>query len=129
MTGGAGFDSLTGGAGLDRFVFGAVGDISLRSGGTWVARDVVVDFDVIDLLDFSAIDANSKTAKDDAFNFIGDRSFGGAAGQLRYVDTHTVDGAGMNVFLLEGDTNGDRVADFQLEVHMHGQLGATDFVF
>jgi Ca2+-binding RTX toxin-like protein len=133
ITGGGGYDMLTGGAGADRFVFGSAADIATKSGAVWL-HDTVLDFDAggattaVDLLDFSAIDANSKTTKDDAFSLIGNKAFGGTAGQLRYADTGAIDGAGRHVYLIEGDLNGDKIADFQFEVHLVGTLGASDFV-
>jgi hypothetical protein len=66
----------------------------------------------------SAIDANSKTSKDDPFNFIGSGAFSGKAGELRY------DGAGH----LLGDVNGDGIADFSLALTVTGILDASDLV-
>jgi Ca2+-binding RTX toxin-like protein len=134
LNGGAGFDTLVGGAGADRFVFSSISDISQRSANGWAGRDIILDFDAgaantaVDLLDFSAIDANSKTSRDDAFSLIGSKAFSGKAGELRFWDTGEKDGSGLRVFLVEGDVNGDGVADFQLQVHLVGQLGASDFV-
>jgi Ca2+-binding RTX toxin-like protein len=133
LTGGGGLDYLTGGTGSDRFVFGTAADISVKSGSAWL-RDVLLDFDAggattaVDLIDLSAIDANSKTTKDDAFSLIGNKAFGSTAGQLRFADTDIVDGNGLHVYLLEGDVNGDKIADFQFELHLVGFLGPSDFV-
>ena len=54
---------------------------------------------------------------------IGTAAFSGVAGELRY--EHSADG----FTLVQGDTNGDMVADF--EIGLHGQLVSlqpTDFV-
>jgi hypothetical protein len=77
----------------------------------------------IDRIDLSGIDAVSRTAtRDDAFSFIGTGAFTNHAGELRVQVT------GDHVANLLGDTNGDGVADFVLEVHYTGTLDASDFV-
>ena len=59
----------------------------------------------------------------DAFRFLGSAAFDGQAGAL-----HTVYDAGRNVTILEGDTNGDRVADFGIELTGNITLTAADIV-
>lgn len=59
---------------------------------------------------------------------IGGKGFAGAAGQLHYVSAGT-DADGKKIYLIEGDVNGDQVADFQVEVHVLGQLETSDFIF
>jgi Ca2+-binding RTX toxin-like protein len=121
LNGGGGADTLTGGAGSDLFVFKALADI-----GVGATTDAITDFQAggigvataIDHIDLSAIDANSKTTKDDAFSFIGTGAFSGKAGELRY------DGAGH----LLGDVNGDGIADFSLALTVTGTLDGTDLV-
>ena len=121
LNGGGGADTLTGGAGADLFVFKALADI-----GVGATTDAITDFNAgglgvataIDHIDLSAIDANSRTTRDDAFNFIGTGAFSGKAGELRY------DGAGH----LLGDVNGDGIADFSLALTVTGTLDGTDFV-
>ena len=91
LDGGAGADRLTGGLGRDVFAFGVADD----------AVDVVTDFSkLFDKIDLTAIDAVVGTAVNDAFNWIGDAVFGGVAGQLRFAGNQ-----------LEGDTDGDKLAD------------------
>ncbi|HEU4704175.1 MAG TPA: hypothetical protein VFS45_00475, partial [Sphingomicrobium sp.] len=123
LNGGGGADQLWGGAGSDLFLFKSSSDITSTAGS-----DVIMDFDAgstlgstIDRIDLSAIDANSKTKKEDAFTFIGDSAFTGQAGQLR-VET---DGNGKSTVM--GDVNGDGVADFTLVVCHTGIIGAEDF--
>jgi serralysin len=112
LRGGAGADLLYGGTGNDVFVFGATSD------STTFVRDTVMDFvQGQDRVDLSAIDARSATLVNDAFAFIGTGAFSGAAGQLRAVGG-----------LVQGDVNGDRVADFELQVNGVLQLLAGDFV-
>ena len=94
--------------------------------GSGVSQDSITDFQAgalgassaIDRIDLSAIDANSKTTKDDPFAYIGTSAFTKHAGELRY------DGQGH----ILGDLNGDGVADFSLAVSLTGQLDASDFI-
>ena len=79
-----------------------------------------------DKIDLSRIDAIAGGA-DDAFSFIGSAAFSGggaSAGQLRYTD------AGGGIFIVEGDVNGDGLADFALSVTMTPAAAplATDFM-
>ena len=101
LTGGAGADLLTGGAGGDTFVF--TQRDSLRTG-----FDVITDFQSgVDHIDLSAIDADLATTGNQAFTFIDAAAFGHVAGELRIATL-----AGFAE--LQGDTNGDGVADFAL---------------
>lgn len=104
---------LTGGAGSDRFVF-----VDTDS----AAGDTVSDFAAGDLIDLSRIDARRATGSDDAFDFIGAAAFSGVAGQLRAT-------AIGDTWLVEGDVDGDGVADFSLSVVTTPSyaLGAGDF--
>lgn len=102
LNGGTGRDLLSGGEGDDRFVFERPGDSSPGSNA-----DHITDFELGDLIDLSLIDASSRTAGDQAFDWIGLGAFTGSAGQLRY---QVIDG---NTHLY-GDTNGDRNADFEI---------------
>jgi serralysin len=113
LTGGAGADTMTGGAGADTFVFAAVAD-SRSNGG----RDTITDFiSKLDRIDLRAIDANTRTSGDQAFSYIGSGAFSGRAGQLHYVNG-----------MLEGDTNGDRIADFQIVMQNVSAFAAGDFI-
>jgi Ca2+-binding RTX toxin-like protein len=116
LNGEAGFDLLVGGRGKDILSGGSENDIfgysSLKDSGTTKAtRDVIIDFeDGTNRIDLAHIDANAKMAGDQAFSFIGkDVHFSGHRGQLL---AHTI----ANGFLIEGDVNGDKKADFTIEV-------------
>ena len=120
LAGGAGTDRLIGGAMSDIFSFTAASD----SGVTAATRDTIEDFeDGVDLIDLRFIDANTRNGSgDDAFSFIGTGAFSGAAGQLRFYDA----GGSM---IVEGDINGDRLADFSIEVFTGAlPLAATGFL-
>ncbi|KQM93102.1 hypothetical protein ASE70_14625 [Sphingomonas sp. Leaf22] len=144
LTGGAGKDWLEGGEGEDRLSGGAGDDILI--GGTnrdWLTggagrdtfrylagneskgstMDRILDFtrgdDVIDL---SALDANTKMSGNQAMTFIGTAEFGRKAGQLRYevIDDYTQ---------VEVDLNGDGKADFGIRLEeFHYKLAASDFI-
>ena len=114
VIGGVGRDVLTGGAGTDYFDFNSVGEI----GTAPRARDVVVDFSLIDdYLDLRTIDANSLTpGVNDAFGSIAaGRSFNGVPGALRYFYSDAA-GTGNDRTFVIGDVDGDRLADFQIEL-------------
>ena len=116
LTGGNGTDKLTGGAGADTFDFNAL--IESIKGNT---RDSITDFthSQADKIDLSGIDANIKVAGDQGFTYIAAKAFTGVAGQLDYVKG-----------ILAGDTNGDKVADFEIAITLVGAtaLVSSDFV-
>jgi serralysin len=118
LTGGAGADTVTGGAGADHFLF-KPGDLA-----TGPVFDEVTDFSHAegDRISLSAIDANSNTLANESFVFIGAGAFTHAARQLHYVVNSS---GGVNV---EGDTNGDGVADFHIVVDGVNSLVAADFI-
>lgn len=117
LTGGAGIDTLIGGSGADVFVF-ADGD----TGSTRATADVIRGFeDSIDTIDLSAIDADTVTAGDQGFTFIGDERFSGIAGELRAV------GAGSSTLLM-ADTNGDGTADLFIRLTGEQVLDESNFV-
>ena len=121
LSGGPGNDSLSGGAGADTFLFAAVADFgSARRGRGW---DAISDFASTqgDNMDFAAIDANSSLTGNQAFTFIGNAAFSGHAGELAY---STIGGR----LIVVGDINGDRAADFGLNVLGVSSLSASDFV-
>ena len=99
------------------------GSLTQRSRGS---RDTIRLFSRADgdKVDLSAIDADTNTAGNQAFAFVGRNAFSGTAGELRFF----IDGAGNKV--ASGDVDGDRVADFQIAfVAPQGPVGGADFVF
>jgi Ca2+-binding RTX toxin-like protein len=118
LFGGGGRDTLAGGAGADRFVYGAVGDSAVGANA-----DRITDFShaQADHIDLHLIDADSTTAGDQAFHFIGTAAFGHHAGELRFAAS----GADTAV---TGDVNGDGTADFQITLTGHVTPVAGVFV-
>jgi len=107
LVGGAGKDTLTGGGGGDTFGYMLASD-----SGVGANRDVITDFAEGDRIDLTA--AGGRT-------FIGNQLFSGTAGQVRVV---TLTGQ----TIVELDKNGDRLADFQLELTGEHVLDRLDFV-
>jgi Ca2+-binding RTX toxin-like protein len=119
LGGDVGVDTLTGGAGADTFLF-----YGGWSGKTASTRDVITDFAVgSDHLDLSGFDADTSKSGMQHFRFQSTEgaSFTGVAGQLHYVYK-----AGTTI--VEGDLNGDRKADFQIELDGIKHLTAHDFL-
>lgn len=109
LNGLGGDDILSGGAGADDFRF-------FQNSG----NDRILDFTSgSDKIRLTEIDANVNTAGDQAFTFVGNAAFSGVAGQLRtYVQ-------GGNNYVA-GDTNGDSVADFSINLGS-STVVVTDF--
>jgi Ca2+-binding RTX toxin-like protein len=119
LTGGLRSDILLGGLGADTFNFDLAAETKKGAG-----RDEIRDFSQAegDHIDLSDIDAKSKTKLvDDDFRFIGMKSFHHKAGELHYIKK-----AGF--LIVEGDTNGDGKADFQIEVRGTPKLTRNDFI-
>jgi Ca2+-binding RTX toxin-like protein len=116
INGGLGADQLFGGTGADRFVFAAIEESTVLGKG----RDYIRDFSHAegDRIDLSAIDAVAG-GTDTAFTFVG--RFSGQAGQLR---VEAKDGFS----LVLADLDGDRAADFAIQVTSDVALTASDFV-
>jgi Ca2+-binding RTX toxin-like protein len=117
IVGGEGADVMIGGDGADTFRIGA-GDT-----GTGAAADLVADLrqgeDKVDLI---GLDANLLAPGDQAFTFVGGDAFTGTAGELRF----EYDGAGYT--WLQGDVDGDGVADFAVRFNGNVDLVASDFL-
>ena len=103
----AGIDRMTGGAGKDTFYFRAYSD----SGSTKSKADVILDFSVSqgDRIDVMALDANVKTAANDAFIYRSSGQFTGKAGELR------VEKLASDTYIY-CDNDGDKVAEFVIRL-------------
>lgn len=122
LTGGTGNDILIGQGGAD-ILQGDSGADTFRylqaSDSTVAYRDTIKDFNARqkDIIDLKAVDANENARGDQSFDFIGNRAFSGKAGELNFRSG-----------LLSGDTDGDRVADFQIKLMGVTSLSAGDFL-
>jgi len=96
VDGGLGADRLEGGAGAERFSFGSA---------TEAAGDAIGDFSAAegDKINLRLIDADEVFLGDQGFAWIGNADFSGVVGQLRFANE-----------TLQGDLNGEAVADFQI---------------
>ncbi len=110
LNGGVRYDLLTGGSGNDTFVFDRVDLVS----------DRVTDLATGDVVDLSAIDADSTTGGNQAFELV--TGFHNEAGEARLNYK-----AGKNETLLELDMNGDGVADMTITLD-GDQRSFTGFV-
>ena len=119
LVGGTGLDSHQGGLGSDSFRF----DSASETGSTLELADIIVDFSQTeqDRIMLGNIDADTLTAGNQTFSFIGAAAFGGTAGQLR---AFNLDG---NTYVT-GDTNGDSVGDFYIHLDGLHTLNAADFI-
>jgi serralysin len=118
LIGGPGVDTMTGGGGADTFVF-LLGD-SPASG----QHDRITDFTSgTDHIDLSGIDAISSTSAYDPFHFIGISAFDGVAGELDYYYNNST-----NVTVVQGDVNGDGVADFAIDLTGNISLSLNDLI-
>lgn len=122
LVGGAGRDHLWGEGGPDVFVFEATTD----SGVTVATRDVIWDFDAAsgDVIDLAGIDADSTNgpAPNDAFDYIGFfGQFTATAGELRtlYQGANTI---------IEGDVDGDAIADFTIALSGRVSISEGNFI-
>ena len=115
--GGPGKDTLTGGPDADLFDFERPSDSPTGSARRDLIRDFVRGTDHIDL---SGMDAKTGTSGDQAFSFIGTKAFS-AAGQLReFVSgTHTI---------IQGSTDADKTAEFEIDLNGKFTHTASDFV-
>lgn len=110
---------IAAGAGADTFDFNTVLDSTAT-----LKHDLIKDFvHLTDKIDLSTIDADSTAAGNAAFMFLDGlgTAFTGAAGQVHFVTV------GTNT-LVEGDTNGDMIADFQIELVGSIALTGVDFI-
>ncbi|AHE51937.1 calcium-binding protein [Sphingomonas sanxanigenens] len=115
LSGGLGADRLTGGTGFDRFVYTSTAE------STADAADRITDFAKGDVLDLSAVDADSVAHGNQAFSIVS--AFTRTAGELFLQYNPNSD-----TTLLRGDTNGDGVADMLILFTGDVRTLTTDWV-
>jgi Peptidase M10 serralysin C terminal. len=135
LNGGTGADTIAGGAGADSLIGGAGRDV--LSGGVDTARDVFIFNSTsesgvgstardlinnfvsgIDDISLTAIDANTALTGNQAFTFSGTTA---KANAVWLVDIGTD-------LVIRGDVNGDKIADFEIQVSAVNSLVAGDFL-
>lgn len=119
LHGGKGRDTLWGGGGRDTFDYDLLSD----TGKSSATRDRINDFKHgLDTIDLAGIDANGSGSGNGKFTFLSGKGahFTHHRGELHYL------WSGSNT-LVEGDTNGDGRADFQIEIAGHKTITSGDF--
>lgn len=108
ISGGLGRDVMTGGTGADAFIFASAAEI-----GNGTSRDIITDFQPgLDDIDLRAVQPGG--------SYIGSAAFTGTAGEVSYIQSTGI---------VSGDTNGDGVADWSLNITNKAPLIADDFLF
>ena len=123
LTGGAGADFMGGGAGADTFRFLSVSD------STFANVDAVAEFTRgVDKVDLALIDANTGTAGDQAFTLGALQA--GIAGRLAISVVTALPATGETMHLVQGDVDGDGMADLVFLMITDGTAAPTgsDFV-
>ncbi|MEO7179174.1 MAG: calcium-binding protein, partial [Allosphingosinicella sp.] len=134
LRGGSGDDTLIGGDGNDLLVGGAGRDVMTGGSGSDVFRiggwesglggeaDLIADFvQCSDLIDLSGMDSNIWQSGRQAFTFIGSSAFSASPGELRF-------STGSGETWVEGDLDGDGVADFAIQIAGEVPLTPGDFI-
>ena len=129
LDGGAGADTLVGGGGLDVLTGGEDADVFLFSqlldSGTDInGADIIVDFSSADgdLINLTALDANSVAGGNQNFVFIDSAAFS-AAGQLRFEYDEVSD-----IGVLYASTDADSDAEFAVKLRGVSSLTQEDLV-
>jgi Ca2+-binding RTX toxin-like protein len=125
LTGGLGKDKLAGKLGADTFDYNAT-----KESAVGTKHDIIQDFKHgTDKIDLSTIDADTTTGGNGAFTLLTtlDAAFTGHAGELHFTSILNASNVRTGT-MVEGDVNGDGVADFQIELSGIVNLTAIDFI-
>lgn len=119
LYGNNGKDIMYGGPGKDQFYYKFINESSVGS-----KRDIIMDFEIGDIISLRDIDANTRISGNQDFTFIGNEAFkSGVAGTVRW-DHKIVLGS----TVVQVDVNGDRRADFEIEIKGKFNLNDLDFL-
>jgi Ca2+-binding RTX toxin-like protein len=124
--GSPGRDFYLGGTGRDTFVFNKLTD----TGSTLQTRDVIMDFAPhTDKIDLHGIDAKTTVVGNQAFTFlpVANTIFHHIAGEQRWRLENPINTVNDKT-IIEGDTNGDGIADLQIELRGLMNVFAGDLV-
>lgn len=128
LIGGLGKDFLFGGAGSDKFVFAAATESRVGSS----VRDEIADFHRgTDRVDLHLMDAKSGVTGNNSFIWLGTGGFhANTPGELHWklaaIDLNA-DGR-LNDVIVEGSTDNDRAAEFQIELLGVTSVSKSDFL-
>lgn len=116
IRGEGGADTLYGDTGADQFTYATAAE------STVAGFDRIMDFvRGMDKIDLSAIDANSAVAGNQTFNWTGAQPFFASPADLYFRSS-------LIGSVVEGDLNGDKIADFRVVVVGVYDMSAADFV-
>ena len=118
IAGGGGVNTMYGNGGSDSFVFKAVGDAAPGTNLTTIGDFI----DGTDTIDASAIRTVGGASPGQALHFVGAAAFSHTAGEVHQV------GSGSDT-IVEGDVNGDGVADFRIQLTGEHTLATSNFAF
>jgi serralysin len=105
-----------------------VAETGVGSGPGIYHRDQIMDFtDGDDLIHLGGIDADARHSGNQGFRFLGATSFTGSAGELVTYE-ELINAGTETVTVIAGDTDGDGVADFEIELRGSIGLSAGDFI-
>jgi subtilisin family serine protease len=122
LSGGRGKDVLAGGKGGDSFIYHVVTD-SLAG----KKHDLIKDFTKGDHIDLSGIDT-SDTAGDQGFRFLGSNHLDGKHPAELDFDVIDKKGSAHDATMVFADLDGDKHADFQIELSGLHTLAKGDFI-
>lgn len=128
LTGNDGDDILVGGTGKDILIDGSGKDIfrfdSVRDSGTGRRRDIIDDLSSgFDKISIANIDADLNIPGNQAFRFIGTRSFSGTGGEVRYFTS-----GGSTILQIDRQGDGNVKAEMEIELRGVSSVRETDFI-